>query len=155
MLHWQERWPSPEKCPERISSRSYVSARTIESVLADNTTLQEQVKTLTAERDKNAVDLTAAKAERDTAQGSLKTLTAERDTAQASVTTLTKERDDLKAANTKLSAESKDFAARVAAEVKALGIVPGKAGASGGVPDKVKNFTEQCQEAADARKKAA
>lgn len=139
-----------------------MSARTIESVLAENTTLQEQVTKLTAERDKATADLTAAKADRDTAQASVKALTAERDTAQASVKTLTTERDALKTSaesltkeRDQLKGESRDFAALVAAGIRGAGIVPIKPGAGASGEDKPKSVTEQCREANAAAKKAA
>jgi len=105
-----------------------MSAKTLDTVLAENKTLQEQVATLTAERDKNAADL--------------KTVTAERDT--------------IKADNAKLSAADKDLDSRVATKVKEFGIVHfGSAAAAAGESAKEKTLTEQCIEAKQAMQKTA
>lgn len=129
-----------------------MSARTIETVLAENTALQEQIAKLTAEHDKANSDLSTATADRDQAHKIIVAITSERDAALASVKSLTTECDSLKAANEKLSGESRDFAAQVAAGVRALVIVPGKPGAA--AEDKPKTLDQRCLEA-NAAKKAA
>lgn len=122
-----------------------MSAKTIETVLAENSDLSAQVKTLTTDRDKARTDLTAITAERDQLKTSNKTVVDERDSARTSITSLTKERDDLKAANDKLAAESKDVDARAATLAKAWGIIP-LAQQSPTEPTKAKTATEICRE---------
>lgn len=126
-----------------------MSAKTIESVLAENATLQEQVKTLTTERDKAREDLSIATKEDESQKASVVTLTSERDSLKTSVETLTKERDQLKASNETLAKEDKDFetrvAAGIAAGIRAHGILTMTQ--AGSAPGKSRTITEECLEA--------